>query len=47
MTGEQDMFMFGLSIQSLDRTFTANLSRDSKIFDITMRVIVSLDGVVK
>ena len=45
-TGAEGMFMFGLSIQSLDRKYTAYLSNNSKVFDLAMRVVISLDGVV-
>lgn len=44
VAGEENMFMFSVSIQSLDLTFLANLSAPTRYFDVEMNILKLVDG---
>lgn len=44
IAGEENMFMFSVSIQSLDLTFLANLSAPVQYFDVEMNILKLVDG---
>lgn len=40
------MFMFGISISSLDLDYIADLVNEPKIFNVSMTVLTYIDGIV-
>ena len=44
VSGKENMFMFSVSIQSLDLTFLANLSASTQYFDVEMNILTLVSG---
>lgn len=46
VSNQENMFMMGLSIQSIDISFLANLSATPKYFDVHLNIIEITNGLV-